>query len=166
MQPAALSTVPHGSHSSMTALNSRQAPQSLDRANTAAPELSMNIRVLLIEDDDYLRNTTCLYLAAVGLTAHALPSVEGIDRQLARHPVDLVICDADLPGESGFLIITKLRKVPGVGVVMLTARGRDEDRLRGLSLGADCCLVKPVSLRELGFVIRNLHRRLTNAAVI
>lgn len=123
----------------------------------------MEIRVLVIEDDDDLRDTLCRYLSAIGIIVHGLPSAETLDQQLAQHPVDLVVCDVNLPGENGFSIIARLRLTTRAGVIMLTARGLEEDRLLGLSLGADCYLVKPVNLRELEFVIRNLHRRLTHA---
>lgn len=132
-----------------------------DRPERSLPETSVDIRVLVIEDDDDLRDTLCRYLGAIGMTVHGVPSAEGLDEQLSKHPVDLVVCDVNLPGENGFSIIARLRLATKAGVIMLTARGLEEDRLLGLSLGADCYLVKPVNLRELEFVIRNLHRRVT-----
>lgn len=120
----------------------------------------MNVRVLVIEDDEDLRDTLCRYLAGIGMTVHGLDSAEKLDGHLALHPVDLLVCDVNLPGENGFSIVARLRQVSRAGIVMLTARGQEDDRMLGLSLGADHYLVKPVNLRELEFVIRNLHRRL------
>lgn len=131
--------------------------------NPGAQEAAVDICVLVIEDDDDLRDTLCRYLRAIGITVHGLPSAEGLDDHLARHPSDVIVCDVNLPGENGFSIVARLRLATKAGVVMLTARGLEEDRMLGLSLGADCYLVKPVNLRELELVIRNLHRRLTDS---
>lgn len=129
-----------------------------------APETAAEVRVLVIEDDEDLRDTVCRYLSGVGITVYDLPSAEGLDQQLARFPVDILVCDVNLPSESGFSILARLRLATKIGVIMATARGLEEDRLLGLSLGADCYLTKPVNLRELEFVIRNLHRRLAGGA--
>jgi two-component system OmpR family response regulator len=141
---------------------SSQEPPSSSGTPVRPPEAATVPRVLLIEDDDDLRDTVCRYLSGVGIVAHELASAEGLEEQLARHPVDVVICDVNLPSENGFSIVARLRMTTKVGVIMATARGLEEDRLLGLSLGADCYLTKPVNLRELEFVIRNLHRRLAD----
>lgn len=119
------------------------------------------IRVLIIEDNRDLRESLCRYLTALGMTVHGLPDGRGLDARLAGHAVDLVICDVNLPGENGFSLIARLRLTSKAGVIMLTARRTDEDRLLGLSLGVDCYMVKPVNMRELEFVIRNLYRRIS-----
>lgn len=119
---------------------------------------------MVIEDDDDLRDTEVRYLSGVGMTVYELPSAEKLTEQLARFPVDIVVCDVNLPTENGFSILARLRTTTKVGVIMATARALEEDRMLGLSLGADCYLTKPVNLRELEFVIRNLHRRLSDAA--
>ncbi|TDU23348.1 DNA-binding response OmpR family regulator [Panacagrimonas perspica] len=126
----------------------------------------MKVRVLVIEDDDDLRDTLCRYLTGIGMEVHDLDRAEKLDEHLAQHPVDLLVCDVNLPGESGFSIVARLRQISRAGVIMLTGRGQDEDRMLGLSLGADHYLLKPVNLRELEFVIRNLHRRLSEAPAV
>lgn len=123
------------------------------------------MRVLVIEDDEDLRDTLCRYLTGIGMEVHGLDSAEGLDAHLQQHPVDLLVCDVNLPGENGFSIVARLRQASKAGIVMLTARGQEEDRMLGLSLGADHYLIKPINLRELEFVIRNLHRRLTQISL-
>lgn len=125
----------------------------------------MNVRVLVIEDDEDLRDTLCRYLSGIGMTVHGLDSAEHLEEHLAQHSADLLICDVNLPGENGFSIVARLRQKTRAGIVMLTARGQEDDRMLGLSLGADHYLVKPVNLRELEFVVRNLHRRLSETPV-
>ncbi|MDP9140424.1 MAG: response regulator transcription factor [Pseudomonadota bacterium] len=135
----------------------------LDRADSPvqmAKNEGVSVRVLVIEDDEDLRDTLCRYLSGIGMEVHGLDSAEGLDAHLQRHPVDLLVCDVNLPGENGFSIVARLRQASKAGIVMLTARGQEEDRMLGLSLGADHYLIKPINLRELEFVIRNLHRRL------
>ncbi|MBX9634887.1 MAG: response regulator transcription factor, partial [Magnetospirillum sp.] len=71
-----------------------------------------------------------------------------------------VILDVNLPGEDGFSIAKRLRDHSEVGIIMLTARGVNVDRVVGLEIGADVYLVKPIELRELEAQIRTLARRI------
>jgi CheY-like chemotaxis protein/signal transduction histidine kinase len=117
------------------------------------------IRVLVIEDDDDLRDTLVRYLCGVGMPARGVASAEEVDAELARQDFDAAVCDVNLPGEDGFAVLARLRSRSAMRIVMLTARGLANDRLRGLGLGADYYLVKPVNLRELEMVLRNLLQR-------
>jgi two-component system OmpR family response regulator len=116
-------------------------------------------RVLVIEDDDDLRDTLVRYLGGVGMFARGLATAEEVEAELARHDFDTVVCDVNLPGADGFTVLARLRAVSAMRIVMLTARGMAQDRLRGLGLGADYYLVKPVNLRELEMVLHNLRQR-------
>lgn len=116
-------------------------------------------RVLLIEDDEDLRDTVLRYLNGVGMLARGVASGEEVDAELARQDFDAVVCDVNLPGEDGFAVLARLRTRSDLRIVMLTARGIANDRLRGLGLGADYYLVKPVNLRELEMVLHNLSQR-------
>lgn len=121
--------------------------------------MSAPTRVLVIEDDDDLRDTVLRYLRGVGMLAHGLVNAEGLDAEMAQHDFDAVVCDVNLPGEDGFSVLARLRARSAVRIVMLTARGMLNDRLHGLGLGADYYLVKPVDLRELEMVLHNLLQR-------
>jgi DNA-binding response OmpR family regulator len=116
-------------------------------------------RVLLIEDDEDLRDTVLRYLNGVGMLARGVASGEEVDAELALQDFDAVVCDVNLPGEDGFAVLARLRSRTSMRFVMLTARGIATDRLRGLGLGADYYLVKPVNLRELEVVLHNLLQR-------
>lgn len=122
---------------------------------------AVSIRVLIIEDDEDFRDSVCSYLEDVGMRAEGIVSAEDLESRLARPgKADVLVCDANLPGESGFSVVARLRlRQPEVGLILLTGRRRQEDRMLGFSLGADHYMVKPVDLTELELVIRNLHRR-------
>lgn len=80
---------------------------------------------------------------------------------LEEHEPEIVILDIGLPGEDGLTLAARLRRSrPRIGIVMLTARDKVEDRIRGLDTGADLYFAKPVDLRELASAIASLHRRL------
>ncbi|MCA1909895.1 MAG: response regulator transcription factor [Magnetospirillum sp.] len=121
-------------------------------------------RIAVVEDEASLRADVVEYLTACG---HAVVGCEdgvALDRALAERPADLVILDINLPGEDGFSIAKRLRDGSDVGIIMLTARGVNVDRVVGLEIGADVYLVKPVELRELEAQVRSLSRRLTGVA--
>jgi two-component system response regulator CpxR len=118
------------------------------------------VDLLLIDDDVELCALLTEFLSAEGFNiecAHAGP--EGLERALEKPP-DLVILDVMLPGMDGFDVLGRLRQKSNVPVLMLTARGRDEDRIGGLELGADDYLAKPFNTRELVARLRAIGRRL------
>lgn len=107
-------------------------------------------RILLVEDDESLRTVVKDALEREGYDV--TPTGDGqdaLERALARR-FELVILDLMLPGMDGYDVCARLREAGrDVPIVMLTARGREEDRVRGLDLGADDYVVKPFSLKEL-----------------
>jgi two-component system response regulator BaeR len=116
--------------------------------------------VLIVEDEPKMAELLQKYLAAAGYTsrhvAHgdlALPAVQ------QRMP-DLVLLDVMLPGADGWQICQALRRFTDVPVLMLTARAEEEDRLRGLELGADDYICKtPFSPREIVARVKAMLRR-------
>lgn len=123
-------------------------------------------RVTVIEDNHDLREEVVFHLRHAGHEAIGVADATSLDRSLAADPLpDVVVLDIGLPGEDGFSIATRLRRDhPAIGIVMLTARGLIDDKLHGLSLGADAYLVKPVDLRELVAVVVSVSRRLSPRA--
>jgi DNA-binding response OmpR family regulator len=84
-----------------------------------------------------------------------------MEAALAEQAVGIVLLDLNLGAEDGLAIARDLRETqPLLGIIMMTTRGMVEQRIEGLVVGADVYLVKPVDMRELVEVIRNLHRRL------
>lgn len=117
--------------------------------------------VLLVEDDPTLRSTLSFNLVREGyhvLTAADGPSALDV---VAEHgsTLDLMILDVMLPGLNGFQVLRSIRKDHDFPVLMLSARGEEQDRVDGLELGADDYVVKPFALRELLARVRAAVRR-------
>ncbi len=116
--------------------------------------------ILVCDDDAELRR-----LLATFLTDHGFAVIAVADgRELARHfrsgaPVDLVILDIMLPGQSGMEICRELRVTSHVPILMLTARGDETDRIVGLEMGADDYMSKPFSPNELLARVKAMLRR-------
>jgi two-component system copper resistance phosphate regulon response regulator CusR len=123
------------------------------------------MRVLVVEDEQKLAE----YLRK-GLSEHGFVvdvARNGIDgRHLALEgEYELLILDVMLPGIDGFAVLAAVRKRHGMPVLMLTARDRVEDRVRGLQEGADDYLVKPFAFSELLARVRALLRRSGQASL-
>jgi len=123
-------------------------------------------RIAVVEDEASLRADVVEYLTACGHAVVGCEDGSALDRAMAECPADLIILDINLPGEDGFSIAKRLRDGSDVGIIMLTARGVNVDRVVGLEIGADVYLVKPVELRELEAQVRSLSRRLTGVAAV
>jgi DNA-binding response OmpR family regulator len=123
-------------------------------------------RVLVIEDDPAIRQGLCDALRFDKYEVfEAADAPSGESAALTRE-VDLVLLDLMLPGGDGFDILAKIRDTrAALPVIVLTARGRESDRVRGLRMGADDYVVKPFSVRELlariGAVLRRSGARST-----
>lgn len=117
-------------------------------------------RIAVVEDEASLRADVVEYLSACGHDAMGCGDGTELDQTLARAGADIVILDVNLPGEDGFSIAKRLRDHSDIGIIMLTARGVNVDRVVGLEIGADAYMVKPVELRELEAQVRTLARRL------
>jgi DNA-binding response OmpR family regulator len=116
--------------------------------------------IAVVEDESSLRADLVEYLGACGHSVVGCGDGIALDIALATQPADIIILDVNLPGEDGFSIAKRLREHSEVGIIMLTARGVNVDRVVGLEIGADVYLVKPVELRELEAQVRTLARRL------
>ncbi len=115
--------------------------------------------MLVIEDDLILGDVIARYLAHEGMAVDVVANGrEGLERALTTLP-DLVVLDLMLPGLNGIEVIKRLRQAVPIPVVMLTARGSEEDRVAGLELGADDYLAKPFSPRELAARVKAVLRR-------
>lgn len=117
-------------------------------------------RIALVEDDAELRALTAAMLAEDGFDVAAFGSGAELDAHLLRDTPDILLLDVMLPGEDGLSICRRLAPQGRFGILMLTARGSDIDRIVGLELGADDYLPKPFNPRELTARIRALLRRL------
>ncbi len=120
-------------------------------------------RVLIVEDEQHLAEGLRFNLAAEGYAAEVVDNGEAALQRLtdkSRERFDLVVLDVMLPGKDGFAVASELREAREfVPVLMLTARGRPEDVLKGFASGADDYLPKPTELAILLARIDGLLRR-------
>ena len=120
-------------------------------------------RVLIVEDEQHLAEGLRFNLEAEGFGADIVETGEAAVERLVgqtREPYDLVVLDVMLPGKDGFSVVSELREAKQfVPVLMLTARGRPEDVLKGFAAGADDYLPKPTELAILLARIDGLLRR-------
>ena len=119
----------------------------------------MNQRVLLVDDDEELRD-----LVREVLVEYGYEVVECADGRRALELVDadppaLVVLDLGLPGLGGLDVLREIRETSNLPVIVLTGRGNEADRVVGLELGADDYVVKPFSPRELVARVRSVLRR-------
>ncbi len=120
----------------------------------------MTRRVLVVEDDAAIRQGLIDALLSEGFETFAAADGErGLDAAL-RGAIERVLLDLVLPKADGFAVLSGIRSVrPTLPVIVLTARGSEDDRVRGLKLGADDYVVKPFSARELLARVEAVLRR-------
>lgn len=121
--------------------------------------------IIVVEDYDTLREELVSFLQRPGWRVRGADSGEQLDALLRQQPAHVVTLDLNLPFEDGISIAKRLRAaMPGMGIVMLSARTRPSDRTAGYETGADVYLTKPTNVHELESVIQNLARRLAPPA--
>lgn len=117
-------------------------------------------KILVVDDDARLRALLERYLAEQGYAVRGAANSEQMDRLLERENFHLMVLDLMLPGEDGLAILSRLRTAENrIPIVMLTAKGDEEDRIRGLDAGADDYLPKPFNPGELLARVRAVLRR-------
>ena len=119
----------------------------------------MRNKVLLVDDDDKLRNLVTEYLEGFGFQVIALPDGREVLQALETESPDIVILDIMLPHKNGLEVLRDIRGESKLPVIMLTAKGEDADRIVGLEMGADDYLPKPFNPRELLARIKAVLRR-------
>jgi two-component system phosphate regulon response regulator PhoB len=121
-----------------------------------------NARILIVEDEEPLSLLLRYNLETEGYDVETVARGDDADTRLRESTPDLVVLDWMLPGLSGIELCRRLRARPetkSLPIIMLTARGEESERVRGLSTGADDYIVKPFSVPELVARIRSLLRR-------
>lgn len=125
----------------------------------------MEKTILIVEDARELAQLLSDYLRQAGFTSHLLHSGEGVVEWVKSNAPDLILLDLMLPGRDGLEICRELRSFSSVPIIMLTARIEEQDRLRGLELGADDYVCKPFSPREVVARVKAVLRRSSPAVV-
>src|SRR6187455_3170333 len=122
----------------------------------------MSARIMVVEDEEALTTLLRYNLDAEGYDVETVTRGDDADTRLKERIPDLVVLDWMLPGLSGIELCRRLRARPEtrqLPIIMLTARGEESERVRGLSTGADDYIVKPFSVPELVARVRALLRR-------
>ena len=119
----------------------------------------MDKHILVIDDDTKLRKLLTEYLTGYGFSVTALEDGTQVMETVQSAMPDMLILDVMLPDRDGFDILRELRTQSRIPVIMLTARGEDEDRIVGLEMGADDYLPKPFNPRELLARMKAVLRR-------
>jgi len=125
-------------------------------------EMHMNARILIVEDEEPLTMLLRYNLEAEGYEVETSARGDEADTRLKESTPDLVVLDWMLPGLSGIELCRRLRARPEtrqLPIIMLTARGEESEKVRGLATGADDYIVKPFSVPELLARVRALLRR-------
>ena len=120
--------------------------------------------ILVVDDDRRLRELLARYLSENGFRVTAATDAAAARAKLGGLEFDLIVLDVMMPGEDGMTLTASLREDSSVPILLLTAMGEPEDRIRGLESGADDYLTKPFEPRELLLRIRTILRRVPPAA--
>jgi len=116
-------------------------------------------RILLVEDEAQTRSVVEAYLERDGYWVTAVGDGVAALEAFGKHNYDTIVLDLNLPMLSGEEVCRRVRDTSDVPIIMLTAKGAEEERVAGLDLGADDYLVKPFSPRELVARVRAVLRR-------
>jgi CheY-like chemotaxis protein len=122
----------------------------------------MSARILVVEDEEALTTLLRYNLDAEGYDVETVARGDDADTRLKERVPDLIVLDWMLPGLSGIELCRRLRARPEtrqLPIIMLTARGEESERVRGLATGADDYIVKPFSVPELLARVKGLLRR-------
>ncbi|TDT45996.1 response regulator transcription factor [Fonticella tunisiensis] len=119
----------------------------------------MDYRILIIDDEENLVKGVKYNLELDGYSVDASYDGEDALRKMDSNIYNLIILDVMLPKIDGFTLLKKIRERSSIPVIMLTAKGEDEDKVKGFEYGADDYLTKPFNILELKARIKALLRR-------
>lgn len=122
-------------------------------------------QLLIVDDDRALAAMLLEYLELQGFQVITAGSGEQALAELSHRPIDLIVLDLGLPGIDGFETLHRLRLEHAMPVIMLTARGEEQDRIAGLTAGADDYLPKPFNPLELAARVRAVLKRSSAGSV-
>ena len=118
--------------------------------------------IYCVEDEKNIRELLVYTLQSTGFEAKGLENGEELFRELGEEIPELILLDIMLPGEDGYTILEKIKRMPEireVPVIMVTAKGAEFDKVRGLDLGADDYITKPFGMMEFISRVKAVLRR-------
>lgn len=118
--------------------------------------------ILIVEDEDVTRFNLRSLFEAEGYQVYEAADGDGMESSLQANNINLVIMDINLPGKNGLLLAREIKEKPDLGLIFLTGRDSDIDKILGLEIGADDYLTKPFNPRELTIRARNILSRISS----
>ena len=118
--------------------------------------------ILIVEDDRTTRRRLAAYLREQGYRISEAEDADEMENVIGIDPPDLLLVDINLDGKDGLTITREQRAVSRVGIILLTARGDQVDKIVGLEMGADDYVTKPYDKRELAARVKNLLARIAD----
>ena len=115
-----------------------------------------NNHILIVDDDDRIRNLLKDYLSENDYIVSSAENAEQAKKKLGYIQFDVIILDVMMPGQNGYELTKEIKKKIKVPIILLTAKGEVESRIKGLELGADDYIGKPFEPRELLLRIKNI----------
>ena len=116
-------------------------------------------RILIVEDEVASLNLLVSYFEAENYQVHKATNSSEAEKIIASQTIDVILLDINLPGKDGLALTRETRGKSDVGIILVTHRDDDIDRIVGLELGADDYVTKPYNTRELFARVKNLIQR-------
>ncbi|WP_299177339.1 response regulator [uncultured Neptuniibacter sp.] len=127
------------------------------------PKPNNQYRILIVEDDIASRSLLSSYLSKEGYFILETEQADDLCERVQHEQIDLVLLDINLPGKDGLTLTRELRSVSSVGIILVTSKDDEIDRIVGLELGADDYVTKPFNPRELLVRAKNLLWRVRDS---
>ena len=115
------------------------------------------IHILVVDDDNRIRDLLKEYLTEKDYIVSTSDNAENAKIKITQFKFDLIVLDVMMPGQSGYDLTQEIKKSMKVPIILLTAKGEVENRIKGLELGADDYIGKPFEPKELLLRIKNLN---------
>ena len=119
----------------------------------------ISAHIVVVDDDEDVRSTVAEYLRRNGLSVSEADGGAALRELMATRPIDLALLDINMPGDDGLTLAREIRGLGDAGIIMLTAKSDDVDRIVGLEIGADDYITKPFNPRELLARVKAVLRR-------
>lgn len=130
------------------------------------PDDHNDVHLLIVDDDERIRGLLQKFLARNGFLVTAARDAAHARRLLGGLEFDMLIIDVMMPGEDGFALTKDLRRTLSTPILLLTARGDADDRIKGLEMGADDYLPKPFEPKELLLRVNAILRRVPKSKIV
>ena len=126
---------------------------------SSAPASPATAHIVVVDDDEVVRSTVSEYLRRNGLSVSEADGGAALREIMGQRPIDLAVLDINMPGDDGLTLAREIRASGDAGIIMLTAKSDDIDRIVGLEVGADDYVTKPFNPRELLARVKAVLRR-------